>query len=718
MAMKVARVCTVLASLVSAGCADKAATQIFIGLATDLDAPKPLQQISMKIERSVGPGNDYVEIDDGDLTTKWLIKGLPDNQYELPSSVVAFSEGGEPKIRVTVFAENSGGRFIARRAVMRLVREKTLFMRIGITQRCVDNADCPDDKTCIEGRCRSPDVESKELPLYDQIKRPELSFECDSGTPFRNTTTGAVLVTTAATCPSTDQVCVEGTCYRKEVFGTSTLTQPQTIEVQAQVTDPAGLAVNGAEFRLEDGPVSIVRKLRTQDSLGFAMPPPSVATVMGDGRYQLESRTESMTSDVRLTVAAPGKAPQVVSVPVKAGVSRYFVPVVLFPMVEQTVAASGPRSVMLRVGERTATLELGASTEDVRLRYALIDNRFVPGLAVPPDGSGLLQSVAAVYLENAGQAGFPTGTNVTLGTASTAPVEGTEGEAGGYVLDLQGRWKKRLEAVEEARPDRLRPLSGGFWTVANHTPKPACVRGRILRAAGSCAGARVRLWGPEGVSSFDSVGADGSFCGAAAQGEAAILAVGSSTRAIYVPATSRVGAQCGLPDTCADIGDVMMNADDCDRPPLESAGSRPPGDACKKTNECAGLASCYRDFCVTESYARVSVVWGARSDFDLHVKLPDGRTLYERSRELKDVGRLDVEQCAKQCLGDQHLENIVLSGKAPTGTYEAWVENFGGAAGGPAEVEVLVAGTRKVMKTVTVPATADGKSESVTFTLP
>jgi hypothetical protein len=115
------------------------------------------------------------------------------------------------------------------------------------------------------------------------------------------------------------------------------------------------------------------------------------------------------------------------------------------------------------------------------------------------------------------------------------------------------------------------------------------------------------------------------------------------------------------------------------------------------------------------------MTWAARSDFDLHVKLPGGRgTLSEGMREITGAGRLDIEQCAKQCVGEQHIENIVLqAGPAmAAGEYQAWVKNFGGAAGGTAEIEIFVAGVSRVKQTVTVPAVQDGISQVVTFTLP
>ena len=53
-----------------------------------------------------------------------------------------------------------GDRMLRRQSVFRLVKEKTLYMRMAITAKCFDDADCPTEKTCIEGRCRGPELQA------------------------------------------------------------------------------------------------------------------------------------------------------------------------------------------------------------------------------------------------------------------------------------------------------------------------------------------------------------------------------------------------------------------------------------------------------------------------------------------------------------------------------------------------------------------------------
>jgi hypothetical protein len=712
-------------------CQDRPATQVLLSVATDLDAPKPLERIRLKIERYLDDARAYVPIDGSDFVYDWPIKSPPDSVYELPNSVVAFSTADDPpKLRFTLTAfDPTAKAMIHRRAVLRLVREKTLFMRLGITSRCYEDADCPDSKTCIEGRCRAPEVDSAHLPTVsgsdaEAADKQSGSFACDSGTPFRNTTTGVALVPTGASCPNPGDVCSEGTCYPEAVFG-ETLPRTQTVTVRAQLSNVMGLPVTGADLRLEDGAVTVVRNLRAPDAPAPPLPgAPAMPDPVVPGLYHVTVVADRLTTEIRLTATAPGYAPQVVCVPYKGGVVDYSLPVVMFPIVERALAVGQPRSIPITgLTGRNATLVIGG-TEPVTVRYALMDARYAPGLGVA-GSSDLMQSAAVMFIENVGQSQLPANTEVTLGAASTAAVVGAEGTGDAYVLDMQARWRKSTDAAgSNPTQAALRPPTSGFWTVANHTTRPTCVRGRVVKAGGGiCAGARVRLLGPEGVSAFDSAGADGRFCGAAAQQEALVMAVGNTSRVAFAAAPPRPGVQCTEADAmtvCQDLGDLVVSDADCAAAPALAVATRLSGDACTSTLECTGLASCYQGFCVGEGYVRVTMTWAAGSDFDLHVKLPGDRgALSEGTREIAGLGRLDVEQCAKQCTGDKHVENIVLqAGANAVGQYQAWVRNFGGLAGGTADIEVFVGGQSRVKRTVTVPPAADATSEMVTFTLP
>ena len=709
------------ALLQPAACEDRPATQVVISMATDLPAQNPLAKLSMTLERFDDEQQVWTPVDPA-VTKDWEID-KPPLGFELPGSVVTYS-GKErtPLMRATIDAQDPrGDKMLRRQTVFRLVKEKMLFMRMAITAKCFDDADCPPDKTCIEGRCRSP--EFKHLPEYDPATRPELTAACDSGTRFINTTSGTELPRAGASCPA-DQICIEGACYPGDVFGTP-LPASQPLTVNLQISDGNGMPVNGADIRVEDGPVSLVRRLRREGLMVPPQAPGVTVTMTGMGLYLVQGRSDPMTTDIDLTITAAGFAPQVITVPFKPGVTEYQVPAVLSLLGEAMLMPGEIRDLTPPGGGRPATLRVTAPATPVTIRYALLDGRFLPGQALRAGAGGeLLQAAAVLYLENVGAGSFPVNTQVTLGNASTPPVFGAEGGAGAYLLDLQGQWRRpdaNGGSFMDTTNPRLLPRSGGFWAIANWTPRPACVRGRILKPGGAaCSGARLRLLGPDGVTAADSTGADGSFCSSAAQQEAAILAVGGTTRTIYVPAAPVAGAQCSMTEACAAIGDVTLaSADDCDRPPVLMSGRKLPGDSCARTLDCAGLASCHQGFCVGESFARVSMTWTANADFDLHVRrMSTGQELSHGMPEIKGVGRLDVQQCTQGCTGTQHLENILLSGTP--GAYEAWVENFNGAAPGDATIQVFVGGQPREITpaTLSVPGTVMGRSSPVTFTLP
>jgi hypothetical protein len=447
------------------------------------------------------------------VTKGWDID-KPPLGFELPGSVVTYSgQERTPLLRATIDAQDTvGDKMLRRQTVFRLVKEKMLFMRMAITAKCFDNADCPPDKTCIEGRCRSP--EFKHLPEYDPATRPELTAACDSGTRFINTTSGMELPRAGASCPA-DQICIEGACYPGDVFGTP-LPASQPLTVNLQVSDGNGMPVNGADVRVEDGPVSLVRRLRRQ---GLTVPPQAVGvsvTMPGMGLYEVKGRSDPMTTDIDLTITATGFAPQVITVPFKPGVTVYQVPAVLSPLGEAMLMPGETRDLTPPGGGRPATLRVTAPATPVTIRYALLDGRFLPGQALRAGSGGeLLQAAAVLYLENVGAGSFPANTQVALGNASTPPVFGAEGGASAYLLDMQGQWKRpdaNGGSFMDTSDPRLLPRSGGFWAIANWTPRPACVRGRVLKPDGAvCPGARLRLLGPDGVTAADSTGADGSF---------------------------------------------------------------------------------------------------------------------------------------------------------------------------------------------------------------
>jgi len=154
----------------------------------------------------------------------------------------------------------------------------------------------------------------------------------------------------------------------------------------------------------------------------------------------------------------------------------------------------------------------------------------------------------------------------------------------------------------------------------------------------------------------------------------------------------------------------------CDASADPVRGNAQPGDACTMTNECAVGFSCNEDSCrQTEPY-RITLRWDVDTDFDLHVRTPDGKELYfGRDNELAWLGGDDCgsEKCKEP--DNTHFEHAFLAtilqapgtnndagndddagddadGGTPGPvdlTYEYWVDNYGCQRAGDYTLEVV-----------------------------
>ncbi|HEY4187506.1 MAG TPA: hypothetical protein VGP07_20685 [Polyangia bacterium] len=186
------------------GCkGEKSRTEIIVGLATDLTAPTPLAAVHLEIVRL--PGMDLL----GDQ--EFTISGNPDKIYELPGTYAVYSDTGAPdRVRIQLTATDNGGKTIVQRsAVLNLVPEKTLFVRLGVVSACMGMLDCPDGNTCIEGRCAPEQIDSSRLPVYTEGMENEVS--CTGAVSFVDTSTMKPLTVTGTVC-SAQGVCQDGIC--------------------------------------------------------------------------------------------------------------------------------------------------------------------------------------------------------------------------------------------------------------------------------------------------------------------------------------------------------------------------------------------------------------------------------------------------------------------------------------------------------------------------
>src|SRR5215468_2791606 len=196
-----------MCALCAAACTTKR-TEVVIGVATDLPAPGALDQVKLEIYR-----NNVLAFD----IPPWDVPGTATGQFILPASFGVYADdSSEPRVEVLVHGIKNNQIVVTRRAILALIKEKTLFLRMALVQRCASRAECPDPSaSCVEGRCKSAIVDARALPVYSDGL--EARIACSSGTNFINTGTGQI-IQPIGPCAA-NQFCEEGTCYNVVTSG-------------------------------------------------------------------------------------------------------------------------------------------------------------------------------------------------------------------------------------------------------------------------------------------------------------------------------------------------------------------------------------------------------------------------------------------------------------------------------------------------------------------
>jgi hypothetical protein len=196
-------------------CAKKQ-SQLVVGIATDLNAPAPLSRIHLQVFELDAQGN----LTNGGVALPdetFDISGTPDKPYELPGSYSLLADG-EPRVKIVLTASTSDGREMVRRtAILQLEQGTTRFLRMGVVAACMNNSDCAEGHSCVEGICQDAHVAIKALPEYQTDMEKKVA--CSSGTAFLSTSHHMpVAMAGAGTCAA-DEYCVEGTCRKAAVAG-------------------------------------------------------------------------------------------------------------------------------------------------------------------------------------------------------------------------------------------------------------------------------------------------------------------------------------------------------------------------------------------------------------------------------------------------------------------------------------------------------------------
>ncbi len=192
----------------------RASSQIVIGVLTNLSVKGQLDEVSLIATRNGG-----VAV----LSEDWDISDEESVNFVLPGSFTVYSpEGGTPVIEIIVTGLQSSQVKVTRTADVELLSQDQLFYRMALVDSCGANgpgtSTCPDGQSCVEGLCRSTQVNNRSLRPFAKDRVAEV--ECDSGIDYIDTGTCSsgscqVIEPTARDCPGT-QWCGEGTCYNRD----------------------------------------------------------------------------------------------------------------------------------------------------------------------------------------------------------------------------------------------------------------------------------------------------------------------------------------------------------------------------------------------------------------------------------------------------------------------------------------------------------------------
>ena len=122
-------------------------------------------------------------------------------------------------MHITLSGLLAGREVVQRRATLKFIAHRALFLRMALVARCqkpgiAPARVCPESETCIEGVCTPAQIDANLLPRYRDSPFPrERAAECRGRAELIDTATRQPLFEVGPGDCSDDERCIESMCY-------------------------------------------------------------------------------------------------------------------------------------------------------------------------------------------------------------------------------------------------------------------------------------------------------------------------------------------------------------------------------------------------------------------------------------------------------------------------------------------------------------------------
>ena len=147
-------VSTVAIALGLPACASKKTTELVIAVQTDVQVPKDLDSVKVKVLSfgSVQFEQDY-DVGPGGLKLPATIGIVPGKDDTQPVDIV-------------IVGSFKGKERVLRQARLKFASDRVVLMRMPLRFSCFEKTDCGSDQTCVAGVCQGVEVEVSKLPDF------------------------------------------------------------------------------------------------------------------------------------------------------------------------------------------------------------------------------------------------------------------------------------------------------------------------------------------------------------------------------------------------------------------------------------------------------------------------------------------------------------------------------------------------------------------------